>query len=223
MKETPENTYFSIQGSTRSELKIKRSLFVCSLKYVETAEQAKSFISRVSREHKTATHNCWAYIVGSKGETCHASDAGEPPGTAGRPMLNALHSCAMTNAAAVVTRYFGGVKLGIKGLIDAYSRSVKSAVDSGKLKRVVDTRIYIIEVSYPFNATLCNHLKAVKGRFVKSDYSAAVTHKFEVEEADRKHLDALLRNFQKSGWLNYDIPGKSPDRVMKTQKNLRST
>lgn len=82
--------FYSIKKNRNYRCKIKRSEFIAHLAYVETIEEAKEFISQISEEHKTATHNCWAYIVGEKGKTYHCSDAGEPSGTAGKPILNAL-------------------------------------------------------------------------------------------------------------------------------------
>ena len=102
--------YYSIGKDVIIEIKIKRSKFIVHLHYAESVKDAKEYISKISTEHKTATHNCWAYIVGEKGETFHNSDAGEPPGTAGKPILNTLKKHNTTNIVAVVTRYFVGVK-----------------------------------------------------------------------------------------------------------------
>jgi len=101
---------------------------MCTLGYVDSLEKAKQFISRISKENKTANHNCWAYILGEKGELFHCSDAGEPSGTAGKPMLNALQSHCMTNIAAVVTRHFGGVKLGVRGLKSLMSLTISCSI-----------------------------------------------------------------------------------------------
>src|SRR3989339_351950 len=104
-----EHYFYSVDRQRIKMIKIKRSVFVCTLDHVESIEKAKAFISRISKENKTATHNCWAYILGEKGEMFHSSDAGEPSGTAGKPMLSILKNYHMTQIAAVVTRYFGGV------------------------------------------------------------------------------------------------------------------
>ncbi len=118
----------SVADPVRQGNKIKRSVFVCRLSYADTIDAAKNFISKVSKEYKTATHNCWAYVVGDSAQISHCSDAGEPPGTAGKPMLNTLLSHNMTCTAAVVTRYYGGVKLGVRGLIEAYALAVDQTI-----------------------------------------------------------------------------------------------
>ena len=193
--------FYSIEEDRRVEIKIKRSRFICSLRYVETLAHAKDFIASVSSEHKTATHNCWAYIVGDKGDLCHASDNGEPAGTAGKPMLNVLQSHNMTNISAVVTRYFGGVKLGIRGLIDAYAESVTAAVQLSGLKKIVKTIPYKIEVPYGMNDTMVYHLQGFQGKIVETQYSDIVTHYFEVEDQDQPAFNIFLEQYQNSGKL----------------------
>ncbi|MFO7749158.1 MAG: YigZ family protein [Desulfobacteraceae bacterium] len=199
------NYFYSVNSQRTIELKIKRSTFICTMKSVEELSQAKGFISEVSREHKTATHNCWAYIVGEKGETFHASDAGEPAGTAGPPMLNTLFKFDMTNTAAVVTRYFGGVKLGIKGLIDAYGDCVKQCIEQAPLKKLVKTASYEIQVPYPFNDTLIHLLQNYRGRFKETVYTDTVTHLFEVEKPDCQDVEELLTEYRNAGKLTFSL------------------
>jgi uncharacterized YigZ family protein len=203
MTENKEIYFFSIKDKTRLEIKIKRSTFICSLKYVETTKQAKDFISGISKEHKNATHNCWAYIVGDKGEINHCSDAGEPPGTAGQPMLNTLKKNKTTHIAAVVTRHFGGVKLGIKGLIAAYSESVQKALEQEQLIKLVKTELFRITTEYSFNDTLIYQLEKYSGTLLNTDYSESVTYDFEVEQKQALKLEKYLLGFQNSGCLNF--------------------
>ena len=203
MIKTDENYFYSIKDKARFEIKIKRSLFICSLKFVETTKQAKEFISKISNEHKNATHNCWAYIVGDRGKTSHCSDAGEPAGTAGQPMLNTLKKYKTTNIAAVVTRHFGGVKLGIKGLINAYSESVQKALEQKKLVKLIKTESFNITTGYSFNDTLKYQLDKYAGTIIHTDYSDSVTYEFEVEQKDAVKLGKYLRGFQNSGTLTY--------------------
>ncbi len=120
----------TIKRSGVCELEIRRSRFICALARVATEEEAQAFIAERRRAHREATHNCTAYVVGERGETTRNSDDGEPPGTAGPPMLEVLTRRELTNVAAVVTRYFGGVKLGAGGLVRAYGQAVAEAVDA---------------------------------------------------------------------------------------------
>ncbi|MCW2904786.1 MAG: hypothetical protein JWO67_7051 [Streptosporangiaceae bacterium] len=112
------------------ELEIRRSRFVCALGRVATEQEAQEFIAGRRREHRTATHNCTAYILGQHADITRNSDDGEPAGTAGLPMLEVLARRDLTGTVAVVSRYFGGIKLGAGGLIRAYGQVVAATVDA---------------------------------------------------------------------------------------------
>lgn len=193
--------FYSVRKPRSQEIKIKRSTFICSLAPVDSMEQAKAFISAVSAEHKTATHNCWAYVVGEAGQVFHSSDNGEPAGTAGKPMLNVLQRHNMTRIAAVVTRYFGGVKLGIRGLIDAYGEAVEAAVAMEKLMKLVKIRTYQVTVPYTFNDTLLYQLNLHDAKVTRTDYTDKVVHEVAVEDHMAPALEKLLTEFQDGGKL----------------------
>ncbi len=117
---------FTIVKDFRQEIVIEKSRFICTLKKVGSEAEAQEFIKAVKKEFWDATHNCSAYIVDEMAQ--RSSDDGEPSGTAGLPMLEVLRKNKLTNTAAVVTRYFGGIKLGAGGLVRAYTNSVAEAV-----------------------------------------------------------------------------------------------
>lgn len=117
---------YTIVKDYRKEIVIEKSRFICSLKKVNSEEEAQEFIKAVKKEFWDATHNCSAYLVDDLSQ--RSSDDGEPAGTAGIPMLDVLRKNHLTGTAAVVTRYFGGIKLGAGGLVRAYSGSVTGAV-----------------------------------------------------------------------------------------------
>jgi uncharacterized YigZ family protein len=117
------------QGGSR-ELEVRRSRFVCTLARAADEAEAAAFVAAHRRAHRAATHNCTAYVVGEHGEITKSSDDGEPAGTAGIPMLEVLVRRGLTGTVAVVTRYFGGVKLGAGGLVRAYGQAVADAVDA---------------------------------------------------------------------------------------------
>ncbi|MWA05975.1 YigZ family protein [Actinomadura sp. LD22] len=119
-----------IKGGGSRELEIRRSRFVCTLARAADEDEAVRFLARHRRAHRDATHNCSAYVVGEHGEITKSSDDGEPAGTAGIPMLEVLVRRGLTGTVAVVTRYFGGVKLGAGGLVRAYGQAVSEAVDA---------------------------------------------------------------------------------------------
>ncbi|MFG2001475.1 YigZ family protein [Spirillospora sp. NPDC048911] len=119
-----------IRNAGSAELEIRKSRFVCTLARVRSEQAAVEFLAGHRRAHRDATHNCTAYVLGERGEITKSSDDGEPAGTAGVPMLEVLVRRGLTDTAAVVTRYFGGVKLGAGGLVRAYGQAVAAAVDA---------------------------------------------------------------------------------------------
>lgn len=200
-----ESHYYVIKKRVRSGLKIKRSEFVCSLEPVETLAQAKDFISRISKENRNATHNCWAYVVGDDGGVFHSSDAGEPSGTAGKPILKALQQNRLTNVAAVVTRYYGGVKLGVRGLIDAYFSSVDQAIARSELALRVQTVSVTIQAAYAYNDALVSQLKRYGVTIRETDYADMVCHTAVIEKKDWNRVNALLEQHQARKWIKYAL------------------
>jgi len=188
-----------------AQIKIKRSLFTCSLAYTASIETAKAFITKISKENKTATHNCWAYIVGEQGAISHCSDAGEPGGTAGKPMLNTLHSRRMTKVAAVVTRQYGGVNLGIRGLIQAYSEAVTLALDLKPLIKLVKTKDIRVRLAYRLNEPFLNQVKRFSAVIRQTDYGEDVVHEIEVETDQMKVFEEFLSEYQHQGALSYRV------------------
>ena len=124
MYKIPANQY-------RHEEIIKRSRFITTLAHASSANEANTFVASIKKEFPDASHNCWAYVAGAPGDTARIgmSDDGEPHGTAGKPMLNVLLHSDIGEIVAVVTRYFGGTKLGSGGLVKAYSGSVKNSLE----------------------------------------------------------------------------------------------
>jgi uncharacterized YigZ family protein len=201
---TQTDPFYSIARSTSdqivtAQLKIKRSTFTCRLTHAGTIDAAKAFITGVSRDNKTATHNCWAYIVGDAGQTCHCSDAGEPSGTAGKPMLNVLTSHRMTQVAAVVTRQYGGVKLGIRGLIQAYSEAVEAALGSAKKVRLIQAKQVRVQVPYDCNDPLLNQIRQFNASIVETDYKEWIFHDILVEKQRVADFIQMLTQFEPHG------------------------
>ncbi len=126
------------------EIEVQRSRFVCSLARVGTAAQATDVIASIRKDSWDATHHCTAFRVGPSAQEQRSNDDGEPAGTAGVPMLEVLTRRELTDTVAVVTRYYGGVKLGAGGLIRAYGRSVAEAIDAvGTVQRVSHTTVVV--------------------------------------------------------------------------------
>ncbi|MBW1605967.1 YigZ family protein [Lactobacillus sp. Sy-1] len=139
-----EQTYLTVKSSGANEIIIKKSRFIGSVKRVKTEEEAKAFVDQITEENKSATHNCYAYMVGQDDHIQRKSDNGEPSGTAGLPILDAIKLKQLHDVAVVVTRYFGGIKLGAGGLIRAYSNATTEAINHiGVVERILQTKISI--------------------------------------------------------------------------------
>lgn len=122
--------YHTIQGYGESEIIIQKSRFLTYVSRAETEQQAQDFINNIKEKHKSANHNCSAYIIGEHDNIQKANDDGEPSGTAGVPMLEVLKKQGLQDTVIVVTRYFGGIKLGGGGLIRAYGKATTEGIDA---------------------------------------------------------------------------------------------
>ena len=138
---------------------IKKSRFICHVKRVYSEEEARAFITAIKKEHYKATHNCSAFIIGEKSDIKRTSDDGEPSGTAGVPMLGVLEKHNLTNLCVVVTRYFGGIKLGAGGLIRAYAGSVALAIKEIGLVEIKEQAGLRLQLSYSQYQDFTNFLK----------------------------------------------------------------
>jgi uncharacterized YigZ family protein len=163
-------------GNVRAELKERRSRFIASLAVARSEEAAKDFIRSVGQEHSQANHNCWAYRVGSQKPVEYFSDAGEPAGTAGKPILGAIQRVGLTNTVIVVTRYFGGIKLGVRGLIEAYGKSASLAVQKAGTTKKRLARMARLVTSYEHQNTVLAMLREIEidGNTVEAEYGADV-------------------------------------------------
>ena len=138
---------------------IKKSRFICHVKRIYSEEEARAFITAIKKEHYKATHNCSAFIIGEKSDIKRTSDDGEPSGTAGVPMLGVLEKHNLTNLCVVVTRYFGGIKLGAGGLIRAYAGSVALAIKEIGLVEIKEQAGLRLKLSYSQYQDFANFLK----------------------------------------------------------------
>lgn len=120
--------FFTVKTEGETVLDIQRSRFICWAKPVHTVEEAVQFIQEINRKHHDATHNCYAYVIDSNQQK--SSDDGEPAGTAGRPILEVIHQAELLQTVIVITRYFGGIKLGAGGLVRAYRKSANAALEA---------------------------------------------------------------------------------------------
>jgi len=135
---------------TSYEQIINRSRFICYLYPINSVEEANEILKQIRKQHYDATHNCYAYILGESGSIARNSDDGEPAGTAGIVIYDILKKNELTNVLAIVSRYFGGIKLGAAGLIRAYGSSVAKALENVNKLKIEKTTALIIEIDYAY-------------------------------------------------------------------------
>lgn len=165
----------TIKQAGEHELEIKRSRFICALEQVHNEAQAREFIQRRRKLYHDARHNCSAFVLGDSGEIQKSSDDGEPAGTAGVPMLEVLKRNELTNTVAVVTRYFGGIKLGAGGLVRAYGSAVSAALDQVGLLVRQPVRMMFVHTDYVLAGSLDNELRSAGYHVADTSYEASVT------------------------------------------------
>ena len=172
--------YFIPAGAGEAEFVEKRSSFLGHVRYVETEDEAKAFVAEMKKKFYDARHNCWCYII--KDGAVRYSDDGEPQGTAGIPMLEVLKREGVTNVVCVVTRYFGGVLLGTGGLLRAYTKSAKDALDAAGICVVRRWVKAEIACSYAMLERLKTECTAIGGVVADIEYSADVCLKLLLPE-----------------------------------------
>ncbi len=160
--------YLIPKGVHRREETVRRSRFIATVGHADTAEAAQRLIAMVRAEFPDATHHCWAWQLGAPGDTAQvrASDDGEPAGTAGRPMLSVLVAAPVGEVVAVVTRYFGGVKLGTGGLVRAYSGVLAHALETLPTEEKIRWAYLRLTLEYPQLSALYRALPRWRGQVV---------------------------------------------------------
>ncbi len=181
-------------GRTRVEEVILRSRFITTAAAAGSPVEARAFIAEMRAEFPDATHNCYAFVAGPPGSTGQIGmgDDGEPGGTAGRPMLAVLLGCGIGDIAVVVTRYFGGTKLGTGGLVRAYSGGVKAVLEALPTReKVVQARL-IASGPYSYVTPVTRLLPGFEARAVEQTFAADVTWEIEAPEERAAALAAAL-------------------------------
>ena len=186
----------TIKEDGQVQEEIKKSRFICHIKRVTTEDEARNFIQAVKKEHYKATHNCSAFILGERSEMKRSSDDGEPSGTAGVPMLGVLENHQLTNVCAVVTRYFGGIKLGAGGLIRAYAGSVALAIKEIGSVHIKEQLGLRLTLSYSQYQELPNFLKAKQLQEQDTAFTDQVQTTIFVDKDDKDSvIESLIELF----------------------------
>lgn len=148
--------YSTVEREASAEQIIEKSRFITYVKPVSSKEEADAFIAEIKKKHKDATHNVPAMVIGDKFQIQWASDDGEPQGTSGAPIVQMLVQEGVTNVAIVVTRYFGGIKLGTGGLVRAYTSSAKLGLEAAKVIEIFEKKVLTYQVDYGIFNKLSN-------------------------------------------------------------------
>ena len=185
----------TIKEDGQVQEEIKKSRFICHAKRVYSEEEARDFITAIKKEHYKATHNCSAFIIGERSEIKRTSDDGEPSGTAGVPMLGVLENHNLTNICVVVTRYFGGIKLGAGGLIRAYAGSVALAVKEIGIIEIKEQAGIQIQMTYAQYQEYGNFLKEHNLMEIETNFTDQVETMIFVDKENKEHIKSELIEF----------------------------
>ena len=185
----------TIKEDGQVQEEIKKSRFICHAKRVHSEEEARDFITAIKKEHYKATHNCSAFIVGERSEIKRTSDDGEPSGTAGVPMLGVLENHNLTNVCVVVTRYFGGIKLGAGGLIRAYAGSVALAVKEIGIIEIKEQAGITIQMSYAQYQEYGNFLREHKLIELETNFTDQIDTIIYVDKEEKENIKSALVEF----------------------------
>lgn len=172
----------------------KKSEFISYVKRIETEDEAKDFISQISKKHADATHNCYAYIL--KGtETARFSDDGEPGGTAGMPMLEVLKREGLSGVCVVVTRYFGGILLGAGGLVRAYAKGAKLGIDAAGTAEFVPYTVFEATVSYSDYEKISKEMPKYDVNCTDTVFEAAVSLTMNAKNENYTKFSAFVSDY----------------------------
>ncbi|HFC12009.1 MAG TPA: YigZ family protein [Anaerolineae bacterium] len=214
MSQSHMNRYPIPAQETRIEIEVRKSRFIATLAPVFSVDEAKTFIKRVKSEFRDASHNVPAFLIGfGASVTAHCNDDGEPSGTAGRPMLAILQGSGLGDVVVVVTRYFGGIKLGTGGLVRAYGDAVRAVLAATPRAEKVPTHTVLLAIPYNYFERVQLLAQQHKGVILEQDFGVDITltMQFEVERFAlfQKELAELSH-----GGLSAEIVAPNPATIM---------
>ncbi len=205
---------------TRTEIKVLNSRFIASAAPVFSVEEARDFIQAVKQEFSDASHNVPAFLVGfGQSVTAHCSDDGEPSGTAGRPALAVLQGSGLGDIAVVVTRYFGGTKLGTGGLVRAYTDAVKAILQILPLAEKVPTHTVRLVISYPLYEQAKMIIHECGGQILEEEFGAEVTISIQLLVEEYDPLNVRIIELSR-GKIEAEIIDTNLDTIMKINSKL---
>lgn len=199
------STIKTITGSCTTELKIKGSSFICTLVPLKTTESFDSFLKESRKIHFKVSHHCQAYRLGPEPLVEFQSDDGEPRGSAGQPILNALKSAELVQVGAIVVRYFGGTKLGVRGLIDAYGESCELSIKEAPLASLIDKMQFQVQFSYDLQGQINTLLHGYELQIMDSNYGQDVILTYSIANSEFSNLAQKLNENAHIGFSFHKI------------------
>jgi uncharacterized YigZ family protein len=187
-----DNLRYIIKSAADREIKVKNSSFIGSLEIASSGGEAELFINQIKKKFHDATHNCYAYRIAEEEFRCN--DDGEPTGTAGLPILQMLKKYHLVKSVLVVTRYFGGIKLGRGGLIRAYSQCAEETIQEASLKREITSQSILLIYPYKFVKNVQNLTEKYIGVIVNSEFSLDIKSKIEIPQENYGKFKRELMN-----------------------------
>jgi uncharacterized YigZ family protein len=185
--------YYTVKGEGQHEIVIQKSRFIAHVTRAETEGQAQDFIQKIKKEYWNATHNCSAYLIGENDQIQKANDDGEPSGTAGVPILEVLKKRHLKDTVVVITRYFGGIKLGAGGLIRAYGKATTEGLDATGIVERKLMRIMHTTIDYTWLGKIENELR-----------SSLYTIK-EIHYLDKVEIETYVEEGEKLGFIEWMV------------------
>ncbi len=173
--------YCTIACEAECEIKVKASRFIGRTYKVFSLDDVNEKLKAIRKKEYNANHNCYAYIIGSDhDEQFKYSDDGEPSGTAGKPMYDVIHGHELTNVLVIVTRYFGGTKLGTGGLVRAYGNTTKAVLEKAKVQKIYQTTILEVKLAFPLYNKLLQVMSKIGAAQIDAQFSDFVEIKIEI-------------------------------------------
>ncbi|MBE4907067.1 YigZ family protein [Bacillus luteolus] len=180
--------YYTVKGYGEHEIIIEKSRFIAYINRATTEEEAQNFILEIKKKHRDANHNCSAYIIGEHDHIQKANDDGEPSGTAGVPILEVLKKKKLKDTVVVITRYFGGIKLGAGGLIRAYGKSTSEGLNATGIVERTLMRVIHTKIDYTWLGKVENELRSSVFKIKEIKYLDSVEVETYVEEGQKQQF-----------------------------------
>jgi uncharacterized YigZ family protein len=192
---SPDDIFLQVKGHYRAELKVKGSRFIASVCRVTNEEEIKQFLDSVAKEFHDATHHCYAWRIGfGKSMKYRYADNGEPSSTAGLPIFRAIEARNLSNVIVVVTRYFGGVKLGTGGLIRAYGKAAADLLKDCEIEKSYLSETLTFRTGFEFVSMVHNVVSTFKAELKDSTYGDLATFTVEIRSAKLKEFKTKLKD-----------------------------